>query len=170
MTELTLTIKQLHDMAACKSAIHAAESITRDKTAKIPWLKLAEISSAQNILWFLRRVELTAKQKYDLRCFARNQALSVIHLWKPEPVVVEYLKTGNENIRKEVRKSADAASDAAAYAASDAAAYAAYAASDAAAYAAYAASDASDAAAYAAATTRKQQKEGLLVMIDGWSK
>jgi hypothetical protein len=34
-----------------------------------------------------------------LRYFARMQALSVIHLWEPPDVVLNYLMTGEENIR-----------------------------------------------------------------------
>ena len=89
-----------------------------------------------------------------LRAFARKQALINIEKIKPHAdkynLIVRYLITGDESIRKEVRSAAAyaayAAADAAA-AAADAAAYAA--AADAAAYAA--AADAADAAAYAAA-------------------
>jgi hypothetical protein len=92
---------------------------------------------------------------YFLRDFARWCALQVLHLWDAPDIVVEYLKTGNEDLRKKAKHDALAVANAAAYAAyaaNDAAnadAYAAYAA-NAAAYAAYAANDAANAAAYAA--------------------
>ena len=58
-----------------------------------------------------------------LRLFARQSALSVLHLWQGEvPAVVrEYLETGNE----EIRAAGSAAASAAAWAAADAAAWAA---------------------------------------------
>ena len=56
-----------------------------------------------------------------LRYFARMQALSVIHLWEQDPpdVVLDWLMTGNEGLRKEAAHAAyDAyAADSAAYAA-----------------------------------------------------
>lgn len=79
-----------------------------------------------------------------LRYFARQQALSVIHLWEPPEVVCDYLMTGDDSLR--------AAAMAAAMAAAWAARAASDAASDAARDAAWAASwDASWAAARAAA-------------------
>ena len=57
--------------------------------------------------------------------FARERALSVIHLWDAPDVVVEYLKTGNEDLRAAAW---DAAWDAARDAAWDAARAAAWAA------------------------------------------
>ena len=88
--------------------------------------------------------------------FARMQALSVIHLWKQDPldVVLDWLMTGDEAIRVQAAYDAyDAAYDAAraaAHAAARAAAYAAasYAAANA---AYYAAANAARAAADAAA-------------------
>jgi hypothetical protein len=47
-----------------------------------------------------------------LRLFARQCALSVIHLWNPPEIVVRYLKTGDESIRDAAW---DAARDAAAW-------------------------------------------------------
>jgi hypothetical protein len=59
------------------------------------------------------------------RDFARKCALDVIHLWDAPAIVVEYLKTGNEDIRD---AALDAALDAARAAASAAARAAAWAA------------------------------------------
>jgi len=85
-----------------------------------------------------------------LRYYARMQALSVVHLWEPSDVVLDFLMTG--------RSAAYAAADAAD--AADAAADAAYAAAYAAADAAYAAADA---AAYAAAADRARAEFNALV-------
>lgn len=80
------------------------------------------------------------------RQFARDQALSVAHLWDMPAVVKEYLETGDEKLRIAAR----AAADDAAYAARAAAANAAYAAADAAINAAAVINAARAAAAYAA--------------------
>jgi hypothetical protein len=93
-----------------------------------------------------------------LRQFAREQALSVKHLWDMPHIVEEYLKTGAEDIR-------GVAADAARTAAADAA-YAAYAAAShaaathaAACAAAYATRAAARAAANAGAAARKRFNE-----------
>ena len=57
-----------------------------------------------------------------LRKFARMCALDVLRLWDPPGVVVEYLKTGRDDLRDAARAAArDAAMDAAGAAAMDAA-------------------------------------------------
>jgi hypothetical protein len=118
------------------------------------------------------RTALAVRDATDmLRRFAREQALSVAHLWDMPPIVREYLETGDETKRAAASSTAsstagagayasayaaDAAADAAAaaYAAADAAANAsanaAHAACAADAAAAYAADAAADAAAYVA--------------------
>ena len=73
------------------------------------------------------------------RAFAREEALRVAHLWKAPPVVLQYLRTGDESIR-------EAAYDAAWAATEDAARVATWAAASDAARAA--ASDAARAAAW----------------------
>ena len=93
---------------------------------------------------------------YELRLFARQQALSVIHLWKAPEIVKKYLETGEESIRTAAEAAAwDAAwAGAVAWAAAGAAAgNAAWAAAREAAWAAArdAAGDAAGAAARAAA-------------------
>ena len=89
-----------------------------------------------------------------LRHYARMQALSVVSLWGPPQVVLDYLMTGDESIRDAAGAAAAwaAARDVAAWAAASAAASAAaWAARDAARYAARAAArDARDAARAAA--------------------
>lgn len=66
----------------------------------------------------VRRVDLTD----DLRAFARQCALDVIHLWEAPDVVLRYLETGDESLRAAARDAAwaaarDAATDDAAWAA-----------------------------------------------------
>ena len=52
-----------------------------------------------------------------LRVFARQQALSVIHLWNAPEVVRQYLETGDESLRSAARSAARAAARSAARAA-----------------------------------------------------
>ena len=59
------------------------------------------------------------------QAFAREEALRVAHLWDPPPVVLQYLRTGNESIRDAARDAARAAAWAATRAAAGAAAWAA---------------------------------------------
>jgi hypothetical protein len=56
-----------------------------------------------------------------LRSFARECALSVVHLWDAPPVVVEYLKTGDPTLREAAAATAWAAGAAGAAAAGSAA-------------------------------------------------
>ena len=66
----------------------------------------------------IRRFDVTEGLWY----FARRQALSVIHLWEPPEVVLDWLMTGDEAMRAAARDAAyDAARDAAYDAAYDAA-------------------------------------------------
>ena len=100
---------------------------------------------------YVARVDATKM----LRLFARRQALSVIHLWEAPQVVIDYLNTGDENLRNAAaRRAAYADARSAAVAAARRAAYAdtAYAYADAAAAdTAYVYADARSAAASAAA-------------------
>jgi hypothetical protein len=85
-----------------------------------------------------------------LREYARLCAMSVVHLWDAPSVVKEYLKTGNESIRKAARDAAWAAREVARDAARSAVWAAWAAARDAARDAAWAARAARDAAGDAA--------------------
>lgn len=59
---------------------------------------------------------------YELRLFARQQALSVVHLWKAPEIVKKYLETGEESIRNAAQDAVwDVARVAARVAAQDAA-------------------------------------------------
>ena len=83
-----------------------------------------------------------------LRAFARWCALQVASNWDCPPVVLEFLQTGREGLRKEARSAASSAASSAAY-------WAASSAADSAAYwaASSAASSAADSAAYSAASS-----------------
>ena len=103
-----------------------------------------------------------------LRRFARKCALDVIHLWDAPDVVIQYLKTGDENLRAAARDAAWAvARDAARAAAWAVARDAAWDAARAAAWAA--AWDAARAAAWAAAwaaATKKQNNRLTQLIIN----
>ena len=78
-------------------------------------LTVLESNGLDDALWCLRAVEGHKKQ---IRRFACDCALDVIHLWDAPPIVKKYLETGDEKIRAAAR---DAAWDAAWAAAGDAA-------------------------------------------------
>lgn len=104
-----------------------------------------------------------------LQIFARECALSVLHLWNPSPVVKEFLTTGDTQLAADAAYEADAAEYAAyaaanaAYAAASATANAAYAAN--AANAANAAANAAEYAAYAAENVRVQQRNRFAQLV-----
>ena len=100
-----------------------------------------------------RRIVQRHEMEQELRAFAREQALSVVHLWNAPPAVIDYLTTGDETKRDAAWAAAGAAAWAAAGAAARAAARAAAwaAAED-------AAEDAARAAARAAARSAWQDR------------
>ena len=116
--------------------------------------------------------ERTILQRFDatelMGFFARECALSVIHLWDAPEIVIKYLKTGDPKLKDAARAVSRDAAWAAAWVAAYAAKDAAYAARDAAyvakdaAYAARGAAYAARGAAYvakdAAYAARKNQK------------
>ena len=100
------------------------------------------------------------------QAFAREEALRVAHLWDPPPVVLQYLRTGNESIRDAAWDAARAAARDAARAAARAAAWAT--ARDATWAAAWAAARAAEAGVAArAATERKQSRRLARLLIAG---
>lgn len=136
----------------CKSGLHVG---------KTPWdalryapgenLRYVEYADVQGehtdkILCRRRRTVVQMDATEMLRYFARMRALSVVHLWEAPEVVLDYLMTGDEQIRAAARDAAWAAAGAAARDAAGAAAW------DAAWDAAWAAAwDAARSAAWAAA-------------------
>lgn len=53
-----------------------------------------------------RKIVATIDAESLLRNFARECALSVIHLWNAPPVVKQYLKTGDESLRAHAKNAA----------------------------------------------------------------
>jgi hypothetical protein len=98
--------------------------------------------SAADALWALLHNEFLTDEQ--MRAAARHWALGVIHMWDAPPVVVQYLESGDEELKGNAWLAASGAYWAADDGTARSAALAAYCA---AAYAAYAA----DLAAYAAA-------------------
>ena len=69
------------------------------------------VGTERTVLWHVEP-ERSAEILY---LFARRCALDVLHLWDPPPIVVEYLKTGDESKRDAARVAADVAADVAAW-------------------------------------------------------
>ena len=127
----------IHDgpLKLCASGLHASERIIDalqyapgDTVCRVRCdgeiLRDADkwVCTQRTILWRVDATDL-------LRRFARQCALDVAHLWKMPPVVLRYLKTGDETIRDAARNAARDAARAAAWdAAWDAASAAASAA------------------------------------------
>jgi hypothetical protein len=139
------------EVVMCGSGLHASKKIL-DALSFAPGNYICRVQCEGDILQAddklvssHRRIVWGYDAEQELRLFARQCALDVIHLWDAPDIVRQFLETGDESIR--------AAASAAAWAASDAARYAASAASDAARAAARdaraAAWDASDARAAA---------------------
>ena len=100
----------------CESGLHASlDPFDALKYAPGPNLCLVRCSGgifhADDKMVCTERVIVTRMDATDLlREFARMQALSVAHLWDPPDVVLDYLMTGDDSIRRAAR---DAARDAA---------------------------------------------------------
>ena len=146
----TVTLNRIRDHSPCESGWikllkHLAKTTADD--APLSLLTVLESNGLDDALWCLRAVKGHEK---EIRRFACQCALDVIHLWDAPPIVKKYLETGDEKLR-------DAAWDAARAAAGDAAWDAAWAAAgDAAWDAAWAA--ARD-AAWAAASYAVKEKQ-----------
>lgn len=76
------------------------------------------IQERDKIVGYKRRIVARMDATEMLQYYARMQALSVLHLWDAPNIVIDYILTGNTEIRDAARA---AASDAAWYAARDAA-------------------------------------------------
>ena len=143
------TVTYEGDIVLCESGLHASKRIV-DALQYAPGSTICrvEVTGAQSqghtdkIAGAARTILWRVDGERVLRRFARLCALDVFHLWSAPPIVVEYLKTGNADIRAAARAAAEAAARAAAW---DAAGAAAGDAAEAAAW------DAAEAAAGAAA-------------------
>lgn len=138
----------------CESGLHASrDPFDALRYAPGPILCRVEcsgsiIEESSKLVCSRRRIIKRKDVTEELRYFARVQALSVIHLWEPPDVVLNYLITGDEKLRI-------AAHDAAYAAARDAACFTL-------ATAAYAADAAATAAARAGAATILLERGGFL--------
>ena len=143
------------DVVICESGLHASRRPADALSyAPGPILCLVEcdgIAEEHGDKLVCRRRKIVARMDATdmLRYYARMQALSVVHLWDPPQIVLDYLMTGDSSLKDAARATAWAAAKAAARAAARDAAWAA--ASAAASDAAWAAtSDAASDAAWAA--------------------
>jgi hypothetical protein len=143
-------------VVACQSGLHASRKPADAlQHAPGPILCLVECDGditheSDKLVCRRRRIVARMDATEMLRFYARMRALSVVHLWSPPDVVLDYLMTEDESIRAAAKAAAwdaarDAARDAAKAAAWDAARDAARDAAKAAAWAA------AKAAAWAAA-------------------
>lgn len=110
-------------MVLCESGLHASID-PFDALQFAPGATLCRVRCAVDIVQstdklicrertILRRMNATELLRY----FARQQALSVVHLWDPPQVVCDYLMTGDESIRAAAWAAARVAAGAAARAA-----------------------------------------------------
>jgi hypothetical protein len=144
----------------CNSGLHASrdpwDALHYAPGAMLCRVHCDDVAAEDNDMLVCRRRRIVARADATdaLQYFARMQALSVVHLWDAPDVVLDYLMTGDLNIRAAASDAAwDAARAAAWDAARDAARAAAWDAARAAAWDAAwdAARDAARAAAWAAA-------------------
>ena len=140
-----VTLNRIRAQSPCESGWvkllkHLGKTGADDKPLSL--LTVLESNGLDDALWCLRAVNGHEK---EIRRFARECALDVIHLWDAPPIVKKYLETGDEKLR--------AAAWAAAWAARAAARAAAWAAGDA------RAAGAARAAAWAAGDARAALKE-----------
>ena len=132
-----VTLNRIREHSPCESGWirllkHLGKAQADDKPLSLT--TVLESNGLDDALWCLRAVKGHEK---EIRLFARQCALDVIHLWDAPQLVKKYLKTGDEKIRDAAWDAAWAATrDAAWDAAMDAAMAAAWAAARAAARAA----------------------------------
>jgi len=155
------TLRHEGRMVICESGLHASERLI-DALSYAPGPTLHRVRCGGDIIrqddkLCVRERTIIWSHRVSgdlLRSFARQQALSVLHLWDAPEIVKQYLATGNETLRDAAWAAARAAAwDAAWDAARDAAWAAAWDAARAAAWDAAwdAARDAARAAAWDAA-------------------
>ena len=91
---------------------HLGKTQADDKPLSL--LTVLESNGLYDALWCLRAVK---EHEKEIRRFACQCALDVIHLWDAPPIVKKYLKTGNEKLRAAAMDAAWAAAGDAAWAA-----------------------------------------------------
>lgn len=103
------------DLELCEWGLHASERIIDAlQYARGPKLYKVELSGqiivGDDKIVATERTYLAGIDATDiLRESARLCALDVIHLWDPDDIVIEFLKTGNEEIKVAASESAGAA-------------------------------------------------------------
>ena len=73
---------------------------TRADDKQLSLLTVLESNGLDDALWCLRAVDGHEK---EIRRFACDCALDVIHLWDAPPIIKKYLKTGDEKLRAAAR-------------------------------------------------------------------
>ena len=94
-SELVMCVNGLHASVKILDALYYAPGNTICRVACYGEVIKQEdklVCSKRTVLWRIDAEKLLAS-------FARQQALSVSHLWQMPPLVKEYLETGNEQIR-----------------------------------------------------------------------
>ena len=111
------------DLVICREGLHASRRLI-DALKHAPGSMLHRVTcggeaveESDKLVCRERTIEWTIDADDLLWRFARKRALDVIHLWDAPEVVVDYLKTGDESLRK----ASTAASRAPSWAASKAA-------------------------------------------------
>lgn len=113
-------LKHKGPVTMCESGLHASrhpfDALQYAPGATLCKVECRDIVSTQSDKLVCRQRRIVARIDATdmLRAFARQCALDVVHLWDAPPVVVEYLKTGDESLQAAARDAAgDAARDAA---------------------------------------------------------
>ena len=112
-----VTLRHEGPLVLCESGFHASlEPFDALLYAPGPRLHLVEcgaeiIHGADKLVARERTIVASADITELLQFFARQQALSVVHLLEPEPpdVVLDFLMTGHPDLREAARAAADAA-------------------------------------------------------------
>ena len=98
----------------CKSGLHASERAldalyyANSSIVTIVELGGKIVHGEDKSVGTERTVLAIADIEEELKLFARQCALDVIHLWNPEQIVIDYLHTGDESLRASAWASASA--------------------------------------------------------------
>jgi hypothetical protein len=108
------------DLLMCASGLHASKRII-DAVYYAPGTTICRVRCGGEGIKYTDKLACTERTilwRVDgenlLRKFARQQALSVIHLWDAPAVVREYLETGDESKRSAAWSAAESAAESAA--------------------------------------------------------
>ena len=93
------------EVKMCCSGLHASrQPFDALQYAPGPMLHMVECEQIvaednEKLVCRRRRILQSGDATDLLRYFARMQALSIIHLWEPSDVIIDYLMTGDESLR-----------------------------------------------------------------------